>query len=85
MIPCAVHERSSLRLSDGINYRVPGINSPIWPFYRLLCAGATVPFLAFSFSHRLSILSREMARGDDHGKYPRGEGSSRDGGHAVRR
>jgi hypothetical protein len=80
MIPCTVHERSSLCLSDGISCKVPVIKSPIWPFHSLLHAGTTMPFFAFCFSHRLSILAREMAHGDDCGKCPRDEGSSHGSG-----
>jgi hypothetical protein len=49
IIPSMVPEWSSLRHSDGISCSVPGIDSPIWHFHSFLCAGATVPFLAFFF------------------------------------
>jgi hypothetical protein len=48
MIPCTVHERSSLQLSDGISCSVSGIDSPIRPFHSFLYVG-TVPFFTFSF------------------------------------
>jgi hypothetical protein len=78
-IRCMVHEPSSLCLSDGLSYIVPGINSLIWPFHRLLCRNNnTLPRLFLS--HHLSSFSREMTRGDNHWKHPRNDGSHHDGG-----
>jgi hypothetical protein len=77
MISCAVYEQPSLRRSHGLSCRVSGLGSSIQFLHRLPLLRSSSVSLRPLCSHSSNTLIGEMAHGDDCGKRPHDESSSR--------